>query len=239
MMDRRRALMASSGVVLPPVPSGYITNGLVFFLDGKQLATATKWTDIVGGKSFALTDCTLTANGVVFNGSTSVGVMPGQISTDWENETIEVVFTGADKTTSPDYTIYTRAILCQPYMNDSVGISCRFGNYDDVRCAIGLDGVQRAIRHYPKRGDNVTYAHLIGLNTNLLIYNKTSKTASSNTSYSKNTTGDTVLGRSATSVTTGSLNGIIHAVRIYNRKLSQAEIIANQNNDLSYYGLSI
>lgn len=236
-MDRRRALMASSGVVLPPVPSGYITNGLVFFLDGKQLATASKWIDIVGGKTFQLTDCTVVGNGVDFSLSTAVGIRAGQVTEDWENETIEAVITAWDVKDNIEI-IKTKSVLCQPYINNTVGISLRFGdNGATVRTAIGLDGVKRAIQHFPYKTSATPYAHRLSINTDRIVFNGTQPSGTSTTTYSKNTTGNTVLGATATTSIHGKGIGIIHAVRIYNRKLTLAEMQSNQATDLTYYNL--
>lgn len=237
LMERRRALMASSKPVV--IPSGYVTDGLVFFLDAKQLASDTKWTDIIMRKQFDLTDCQKTANGMLFDQATSVGVCPGQITSDWATETIEAVFTAAD-TRSDGGTIKTRSILCQPYANDAVGISLRFGdNWASVRCAIGLDGVKRAIMNFsPFRNSTEQYVHAISVNGDRCVFNGKYIGSTSQTTYSKNSTGDTVLGATATSSVFGRNLGTIHAVRIYNRKLTEAEMKANQARDLVYYGLS-
>lgn len=237
LTDRRRALMAKrDGAV---IPSGYVTEGLVFFLDANQLASDTKWTDIIMRKQFDLTDCQKTANGILFDQATSVGVCPGQITSDLETETIETVFTAADTRTGGG-TIKNKAILCQPYANDAVGISLRFGdNGAGVRCAIGLDGVKRAIMQFsPFRSSTEQYVHAISVNGDRCVFNGTKIGGSSQTSYSKNSTGDTVLGAVATSSVSGRNLGTIHAVRIYNRKLTESEMKANQARDLVYYGLS-
>lgn len=239
MMDRRRVLMASSGVVLPPVPSGYITNGLVFFLDGKQLATASKWIDIVGGKVFNLTDCTKNGNGIAFNGSTSYGSHAGEITHNATGETIEIVFYGPDSDTG--YDIKTRAIFAQPYLTDGVGISCRFGNAGGNTCrvATALDGVNRIVKHFTYTV-GASQVRTIGATIDSLVYRGTSYTNSSSTAYSKNQSGNTYLGAFATTGgPIGRIMGTIYAVRIYNRKLSVAEMQANQANDLTYYNLTL
>ena len=237
MMDRRRALMMAQEEALPPIPSGYITNGLVFFLDGKQLATASKWIDIVGGKTFELTDCTLEENGVDFSLSTAVGICTGQVTGDWENETIEAVITAADARDN-NVTIKTKSVLCQPYINDTVGISLRFGdNGASVRTAIGLDGIRRAISQFPFYNSTTPYVHRLSINVDRVVFNETKTSGTSTTSYGKNTIGNTVLGATATASVSGKGLGIIHAIRIYNRKLTLAEMQSNQATDLTYYNL--
>lgn len=241
LMARRRALLNFG----PQIPSGYVKEGLMFFLDGKQMATSASWTDIVGKKQFTLMDCEKISNGILFNGSSSVGIYPGPVSADWTNETIEVIFTAPDgMNDAPTVDIRTKAVFCQPYINEvsNVGISCRFGSSGRVvRLAIGLDGVNREIRGYNGIGGSTPYLHRLSITNDGYVRNRNAMVrdySGGSTSYSKNTTGNTVLGAGATASIGGKLNGTIHAVRIYNRKLTEEEMQANQARDLSYYDLT-
>ena len=235
MMGRRRALMMADGEILPPVPSGYITDGLVFFLDGKQLATATKWVDIRGGKVFDLTDCSKGTNGIVFNGSTSYGKCNGAITNDWENETIEVVFDGITN-------LKTGTIFNQPFMNNKVGIGLRFGdNGAQIRLATAQDGVRRGF-YYANitQTKNRLSCSAAYTGNGLCVLNRSQQTSHVESSYGKNESGSTIIGARTTSGETfmNKYTGTIIAVRIYNRKLSVVEMQANQANDLIYYNLS-
>lgn len=230
LMQRRRAMILQASTPTPPtpvIPSGYVTDGLIFFLDGKQLVSASSWTDIVGGKTFELTNCSLGTNGVVFNGA-AYGIFNGRVSSDWENETIEVYINGKDN-------LKTKGIFSQPYMDGSVGISMRFGG-NSIRVATGYDAVSH---NWKQLGSQPAVANRIGCAANtLLVANEKTKTDNSNETYSKNTTGTTVLGASRFSgdVSASSMYiGTIYCVRIYSRKLTEAEIKANQANDLLYY----
>ena len=224
-MGRRRLMMGQKA----SIPSGYITNGLVFFLDGKQLANATSWTDIVGGKTFSLTNCSVGTNGIVFDG-TAYGEYNGRITTAWSSETIEIVVNGNTNWNS-------RALFVQPYMDDSVGISLRMGNGGGtvVRYAIGCDGVSRA----QKTSTNSATRRRISINqTNGLVINEAAQSGTSATSYAKNQCGITFLsGWKATPSGNygGFYTGTIYAVRIYNRALSVDEMKANQAVDNTYY----
>ena len=232
LSTRRRVLMGLRPVAPSPVPSGYVTDGLIFFLDGLQFATSSEWKDIIGGNVFALNNCSINAdnNGVVFNGSTSYGVMDGAVSNNFEGETIEIALTkSAD--------IINKTAFCQPYLNNSVGISMRFG-YEAAnrpRFAMGLDGVTRNFYY-----TNITQnKNVISGNADMVIVNGTTLTLTHSTYYSKNTTGKTYVGAHATTGNlTGYYNGTIHAIRIYNRKLTQAEILQNQTADAARYSLS-
>ena len=235
LMRRRRALMGA-GEQLPPVPSGYITDGLVFFLDGKQLVTATKWTDIVGGNAFNLIDCNLTVNGVVFNGTSSHGEHNGFITTDWENETIEVVFNGVDN-------IKTKTIFSQPMIGaTNVGIGLRFGDDVLARLATGQNGVShnwfKARLTSPV--NRISVAATMGITGGTACLNGAALSSFSSASYGKNETGITCLGCRKTTDPAVSYNfyqGTIHAIRIYSRTLTLAEIQANQATDLVYYNI--
>lgn len=215
------------------VPDGYITDGLVFFLDGKHGASANQWKDLIGDKIFALTNCTLGTNGVVFNGSTSYGEYNGAVTSDWENETIEVVVTVADPTQSQN-----RGILYQPLIDGHTGISMHFGYHGNgqPRFALCTDGVNRATAW----ATLTQAANKVGGNADRVILNGTAVTNTDNTNYAVNTTGKAVIGcRKTASSPDGQhfFEGTIHAIRIYSRKLSQAEILANQSVDAEYYGV--
>lgn len=234
LAKRRRAILG--GGQATRIPAGYITEGLVFFLDAKQLATIQSWTDIVSKIRFQLTGCQLTQNGVDFSFTTASGLYSGAITTDWTNETIEAVFTASDLREN-NTTIKPKAILCQPF-NTNVGISLRFGdNGASVRTAIGLDGTARQIRQFPYQANTTPYVHRISINADRGIFNGTIMSLGPSSTYSKNTTGSTILGAVATSSVSNRGPGIIHAVRIYNRKLSQSEMLTNQARDLTYYNL--
>ena len=219
-------------VTVKYLPNGYIKDGLVFFLDSKHGASASQWTDLVGDKAFALTDCTFGSDGVVFNGTTSMGTLQGGITDDWENETIEVVIDGRE-------TITSGCILSQTWENDAVGISMRFGN----------EGSNRPRFVYMMDGTNHDYYWLqtsqdknrIGVaGSTLAVLNGTKATSTYSTYYAKNLSGTTYLGChyvSSTSQNSAFFKGKILAVRIYNRKLTESEINANQSVDASYYNV--
>lgn len=215
------------------VPDGYITDGLVFFLDGKHGASANQWKDLIGGKTFALTNCSLGSNGVVFNGSTSYGEYNGAVTSDWENETIEVVVTVANPAQSQN-----RGVLYQPLIDGHIGISMHFGYHGNgqPRFALCTDGVNRDTAWAAL----TQAANKVGGNADRVILNGTAVTNTDNTNYAANTTGIAVIGcRKTTSSPDGQhfFEGTIHAIRIYSRKLSQAEILANQSVDAEYYGV--
>lgn len=218
-------------VTVSEVPAGYNTNGLVFFLDGKT-ATASSWIDRVGSREFALTNCSLATNGVQFNGSSSYGVFQGSISDDWQDETIEVVFDGRE-------TITSSTILSQPWDDDTegkCGICMRFGynNANQPRFAIVYDADNHPFYYATLNQDK----NRVGVNVDRAIYNETAATGTYSTYYGRNRSGNSYVGSTMGSNGVSSFyKGKILAVRIYNRKLSQAEIVANQQVDATYYEL--
>lgn len=236
LRDRRRTLLGAGPQVA--VPEGYIRNGLVFFLDARQLASPASWTDIVGGKRFSLTNCTLAPNGsgIVFDG-TAYGEYPGPITSNAADETIEVVLSNFTDFRS----LKTCTVLCQPMIDGSLGISCRFGdggNYA-LRIAVCLDGVKHAI---PVWASQLTTPVCISASLSQHVGNKNLLALNDNSSYSANNTGATHLGChkfTAAGRRGGLLKATLLAVRIYNRTLSQAERIANQQNDERYYGITL
>lgn len=227
LVARRRSLMK-------PIPDGYVKNGLVFFLDGTQKLDADSWTDIISGKKFDLKNCTLGTNGVVFNGSTSYAERSGLVSRDWSNETIEVCMSGGNLTSSSGIFVFA-----QPFI-DSVGISFRCGYHttNRGRAGIGLDDATRAYPVFNSSGVKTFSAcdRVAVVNGVLSSYGNHS------TSYGKNLMGKTFIGAGPTVNNDGLrlfFRGTIYAIRIYNRKLSVAEMQANQQADASRYGLSI
>lgn len=233
LAERRRALMAQKSG-LPPVPSGYVTNGLVFFLDGLQLANANNWTDIVGGKKFTLYNCSVanTDNGIVFDGTTSYGETNGTITNDFANETIEVV---------ASYFPNSSALLfSQPVVNGNVGIGVAFSNASGggkVAVGIGHDGVRRTCRSATNVTTDQRSKKVLGVNVSRLIIRKTNMTGTYETSWAGYETGITTLGCRCNSTHTMKYTGTIYAVRIYNRILTAAEIEQNQGIDIVRYGI--
>jgi hypothetical protein len=170
---------------------------------------------------------------VVFNGSTSYGEYDGAVTSDYANETIEVVFTAADL---PN--IYSRSLLYQPTVDGKLGISMYFGykNYSNPRFALIADGGFHDLYNLKLTEDS----NRIGGNVDFIVANETKVSDFDNTDYPANETGKTYIGARKTT-SSGSFNsvfnGTIHAIRIYNRKLTEAEVKPNQQRDAVYYGV--
>lgn len=224
LKDRRRALMAGKKGG-GGVPAGYVTDGLVFFLDGKQLVDIANgtWTDVVGGKTFALTDCTASNGGVIFNGASSKGEYDGTLSSDLETETIEAAI---DTTMSA-----SRDILNQP----GSGISLRFSLLGgSMRVVLRAGGSMVKCCSFPSSQN----AKLISGIKEKSVINKSAYT--SLTPVSPTASVATTIGvRKTSDGYTTYYPGTIYAIRIYNRQLTEAEMIQNQQADIDRYGIAI
>ena len=233
ILRRRRGMMGAQSK-LPPIPAGYVTDGLVFFLDGLQLANANNWTDIVGGKKFTLYNCSVanSNNGIVFDGTTSYGETSGAITNDFANETIEVVASYFPNSTA--------LLFSQPVVNGNVGIGIAFSNSSSggkVAVAIGHDGVKRNGRSATNATSDQRSKKVLGINGSRLIIRKTNMTGTYETTWAGYETGVTTLGCRCNDSRGNKYTGTVYAVRIYNRKLSEAEIGQNQDMDIVRYGI--
>lgn len=227
LTERRRALLA--GCRVPRIPPGYIRDGLVFFLDGKQQLTPSRWVDCASGKRFSLTNCSVASGGTVLDG-TSYGKYGKPVTDDWNTETIEVVFNGITG-------IKAKTIFYQPMIDAHVGASLRFGDNVSTRVAMAPDGIRRNVF----QGAITSASNRISLTADRCVLNGVALSGMSATSYSANQTGHTYLGChrfTPDGSIGGRYVGIIHAIRIYNRKLTQDEMVSNQQNDVVYYGNS-
>lgn len=214
---------------VPDVPEDcpYEKDGLVFWLDGKTVDSATEWTDLVGNKKFALSNCTKSSNGVVFNGSTSLGTYNGSIG----GATIEVAYTTASQTDNA-------AILCQP--NSSISMAtAKYNSIDYVITEFGT--ANRQFRRITKTA-NELISSTAAFGTNMVVINKTQQTATGQYQHwDTNATGKAVLGARFVGAQTPlwQFNGTIHSIRIYNRELTAAEMQSNQQVDVERFGLSV
>lgn len=221
--DRRRALMGvqGGGVVCP-----YITEGLIFWLDGfERGGISGKWKDLIGGKIFTLNNCTETADGVTFAGTTSsYGILSGPISLDCLNETLEV---------ATDSVLFKNlCVLSQPMINDSVGIS--------LICSTSYTELYPIVNGTQKYGYGAgnTGKTRVSVCDGWSVADGESLQRSTNTdSWGANKTGNTYIGVRGAATLSKPFAGKIHSIRIYNRKLSVAEMQANQAVDASRFNL--
>lgn len=221
-MLRRRSMMAqASGAGPSPVECPYITDGLIFWLDGiNRGGVAGQWTDLIGGKTFMLYNVTELANGVTFS-SSGYGTHSGPISENWANETIEIAKSNSN--------IANRCFLC-PAKASPVGIGLITAS-SGATFSINVDGATASkwnTNNQPKR---------ISANNSYSVSDGSSKTRASTDSWGGNTSTVTYLGCRYITAASRYMNGTLYSLRIYNRHLSVAEMQANQAVDAARFNL--
>ena len=204
----------------------YIKNGLIFWLDGiNKGGTTGKWKDLIGGKMVTLQNCVETSNGVTFAGTTdSYGILTGAISLDCLNETLEI---------ATDPVLFKNlCVLSQPKINDSVGICLLCStNYSEIY-PIANGGQYYGYKTFSNKKKTLSICN------GYAVADGADLAASDNTdSWGANTTGNTYIGVRGATTLSRPFSGKIHSIRIYNRKLSVAEMKANQAVDAIRFGL--
>lgn len=213
----------------------YIRDGLIFHLDGiNRGGTAGKWIDLIGGKEFTLTGVTENANNVEFAGtSSSYGVYNGCVSGDFSAETIEIC---VEKNGT------LRAfVLSQPknLETNKYGISAIYAHNDGY----GMYYVANGTKYAAKRITGVAYNDY---KTVSLTYggasciNLQQASNGSTGAWGALTSGSTYIGiKNPAASSSYPLNGKIYSIRIYNRKLSLAEMQHNQLVDNNRFNIGL
>lgn len=205
----RRQLMIDTAAIKP-----YISNGLVFHLDGAD-ATTTSWVDRVNNVTFDMYNVTCDGKGVYFNGSNSYGHSSTTVVYDYRTSTIEVVIRRTQASGFVFQAINSNAIV---YISGAGNINFSFGaKRPNVTANMQL---------------NKTVTHSINFDRNYL--NGTQYAFTTADSWGRQGTG-TDIGRRGNG--TYYFKGYMYQIRIYNRKLSDAEILFNQEQDRKKYGI--
>ena len=193
--------------------SDYVQDGLVLHLDGINRGTenTSQWIDLIGNKTFALTDCVIGTNYVQFNGSSSFGSYSTNVY--HFDGTIEVVVDG----TGWAYVEYgasglmanktaTQFVFRQHSSKGRVAVAGGLCNSANASCAV-IDGVDKS--------SSITSADYPGNNTQVTSVGKRFR------------------------ATPAYFTGKIHAVRVYSRALSVAEMLQNQKVDNIRFNLGL
>ena len=222
-MLRRRAMMAqASGAGPSPVECPYITDGLIFWLDGiNRGGVAGQWTDLIGGKTFTLYNVTENEDCVTFSNQ-GYGICNGAISSNWETETLEFAVKSIG--------ITSRCFLCQPNTSPSgIGFITQNSGY---QFNININGERQAIWNANSG------VRMLSANNSFAVINGTQKTKKTSTdSWAGNQTNNTYLCCRMTTSMSRYFGGTVHSVRIYNRHLSVEEMQANQAVDAARFNL--
>lgn len=198
-------------------PDEYIQDGLVFHLDGAD-ATTSQWTDKVGGKVFTMHNIALNSNGgVTFAGnSSSYGHYSSTYNYMYNTCTIEVVCTTTDDSRQECVIAST-----------ANGTIC-FGKYN-WRIFTG-NGTQQYNWRFGLGG-----LHTFSSYEGKFYRDKVEITTKENDGFGAKS-GGTYLGMKS-SDGSYSYAGTVYQIRIYNRKLTEEEILYNQSIDIKKYNI--
>lgn len=200
-------------------PKPYISNGLIFHLDSRDVNGST-WVDRAGGKVLTLYNTTLQNGGVRFTGNRYCRAEAGDgvtLTAPAGSSTIEVVGHRLAKK--------SRELIFIPGVNSSIFYVGR-----NTYVTLG-SSVRLAQFTAPLPVGKFTHS----LRATLHYYNGTKMTTTSSTVVANTDTKICVGGNSAAG--NYGFNGVIYQVRIYNRLLTEDEIKFNQEQDRKRYGI--
>ena len=213
--------MMSKGVEIP-----YISDGLVFWLDGiEKGGTPDIWKNLVGNTYFPLgSNVVIEQNSVLFNG-VSVEETGGDTAIPTSIGTIELC--GQD-TVQSAYSIYAYAPS---------------GHYlSMMRTTDGFQYDESTPNGWQFLSANTTTLSpfSVSLNEQLGMLNGIAKNSvRRNENWSQGRPAKFNIGGVSGSYAQYSCKARIHSVRIYNRQLSQAEMLANQRVDNARFNLGL
>ena len=205
----------------PPLP--YISDGLVFHLDGED-ATDTVWTDRVAGIVYTLQGASADGKGVTFSSgnNTGRGVGDKNLAAISPNVgTIEVcAWRRSARSSNYHEIIYTtKSLPAIQYFVDKSGTYVSISNRNTAPAP-----------RMPISGKTLgKFTH--SCNAARSCYNGTMVEVGSNT-YTTNQ-----VNYIAGSGSSNNFKGTIYQIRIYNRQLSEAEMKFNQEQDRKKYGI--
>lgn len=199
---------------------GYIKAGKIFHLDGINKGnTENAWTDLVGGIVYTNYNVTPLGNGWSFPGTN--GVYLGKSGTQFAgsaNRTIEVCFYNKVESTLFLFVDGTN-------ITDSICLII-----DKSYKALFLQNKQ-TYDFFPTK-DN---PHCVSLNQDVGLYDGSEVQKSTSTYWGSDS--NSYIGRRCR--TGNPYNGYIYSIRIYDRKLSAAEMLHNQQVDNERFNLGL
>ena len=199
----------------------YITNGLVYHFDGLYKGSdKTKWTDLVSNAYFTFNEhSSVNYNSIILDGS---GYLTGNINMSIASNigTIEVC---AEQTVSGSAIIFLSA--------GTTNLSAIISGSGMCFKAANSGNNQFVLT----KTNNFTWS-----STNqMCLYNGTKYTALSENNWNNNNTTSTILGARSSNSPYYYFTGKIHAIRIYNRQLSEEEMLFNQQLDNVRFKLNL
>ena len=197
--------------------SDYVQSGLVLHLDGKSGKSGSTWTSVVGSVSFTNNNATFNDDNISFNGSSSY-LSNTSFTTPLDTVgTIEICF---EKSGSGNGIMYMPAT--------------------DKALALGIFNSKAVWTANASKKSVYSVSQnkgIISINNDLAIMNGVSMTSSGTDFWTGRIT-TTYIGRRGS----GNIyyySGKIYSIRIYERKLSQEEIIHNQKVDNVRFNLGL
>ena len=214
----------------------YASSGLVLQLDGIQQGdTDGVWTDLVRGVVWTPTGATKLPNGWYFDGQ-SYMLDDGTLGSFDSNSTTVEVCLNSELSHATTYFLFVdsdaKTVFCyvDNFNNKGVYItrgairdSTRYGSIVCGATSSGNYGYGKRIISYNAGRQNTTSGYLNGIALNALDCNYTAAATA-------------VIGKRFTTSGTSTTNefpfkGTLHSLRIYNRKLTLAEMLQNQKID--------
>ena len=197
--------------------SDYVQDGLVLMLDGiEQGDEVGKWKDLVNGLVFTPTGgVTFEENCIALDGTGRL-TNNSFVAPLANNGTIEVVFS---KTS-------TSGMIFAPTGGSQKIAAGFFGS--------GLDwAVYSSKPRYPQINEGS-----ISVNNNRCLYNGVAQTSNGNDYILTNTTTSVYVGARYNNGSYGYyITGKVHCIRIYNRQLTELEMLQNQSIDYQRFGI--
>lgn len=206
----------------PPTPgpgdlSNYVQDGLVMHLDGiNKGGVSGQWTSLVGSTYFTLTShATSEAKAILMDGA-------GRLT--------------ATNPVNPAYNVGTIEV-CADYLGSGTGI-IYFDKTNGLAMIYAGAGYAFCVRTSSNQW-NVTKASLFTAsanNTRFMLNGVAGGTKATN-SFGGNTAGTFIGGRSTSNYYYAKVR--IYSIRIYNRQLSEAEMLQNQKVDDARFNLGL
>ena len=230
-VERRRGMGAHEK---EPFVIPYITDGLILYLDGiEQGDTANVWTDLINGLQYvknSSTGITFNDNNVAFGSSNNQCLYNSRAEfVNASAGTIEACY--RDVPTSGTKTLfYSVGIGSSGYGGQ--GISFQFVGGNRVAFSAG-NAVTRPKNGAWTAGATGTYS----ISAARIYQNGVSKSFTTSTDYPSRINAVSVIGGNGSYQQT--LGGKIHCIRIYNRQLTEEEVLFNQRIDNMRFNLGL